>query len=632
MEQYYSSDDDVCWGPPTLREIKRSLKRPIDRDHINRRRTIGYNSPLKQESMVQTPEPDHIKDIIEDVSKLSIKSTYYTPNETMLPEKVDAANTSQFCQDVEAPNTSRFCEEISKILDDTEPVTFVTATTDLSTESLLPQSIAIIDKLKSTLDSIMLTKKNFKVGSNVTLMGNRVQCTDLIDNVEMTLAPIESSDEDEDKEITNNIENIIQKLSVDNSDYEDDLNTKQENFVDSAFQQIKLSEVIEISDDESLEVHEIEQTFADTSECQNISDDNEQDFELGKSNKRIMSEIEENFDNAEISIEEKIEEKNEILRFQGTQSQYEDISCIEDTDLHKINNKAAVLEDSHNDSEASFEYKCMRNTPNDVYSIGDENKAENSVYNIVNNEDVSMSDDENMYEENKENDRSEYVFDDTLEEINRALNEGLDYDSPSEKLNSPVEKSSAKKVSYESKLKPPNEYNILKTVKPQMEQLMVTPDFKQPMRPMRRSPTPMHQRNALNFREIVSPVAVYIKSSATPLQKNVNLRMMDQLPKKIVAKSPSTKQKFCALPDVVYRPASKKCLTKEKEIKFGGKIEKLLFTKPEVIRHEKKFISKPINVQQKLLENNLTINSSHSSIMDATQDVSVLTSKKTFIR
>lgn len=43
MEAYYSSDEDVAWGPLTLKEIKKHLecpKRKITRRHTNMQVTI----------------------------------------------------------------------------------------------------------------------------------------------------------------------------------------------------------------------------------------------------------------------------------------------------------------------------------------------------------------------------------------------------------------------------------------------------------------------------------------------------------------------------------------------------------------------------------------------------------------
>lgn len=91
MSSYYDSDDDVAWGPLTLREIKRTLNNP-PLGKVDRRHTLQARSEVINKSKVN-PKINKMMDPVDDTSlsknvlmKCNITSSsneYYTPNATV---------------------------------------------------------------------------------------------------------------------------------------------------------------------------------------------------------------------------------------------------------------------------------------------------------------------------------------------------------------------------------------------------------------------------------------------------------------------------------------------------------------------------------------------------------------------
>lgn len=99
MSSYYDSDDDVAWGPLTLREIKRTLQNPVSKK-INRRHTLQATtgaandskeqlSPLKMEEPITNNSSSVPKDLIHKCNTTSSSNEYYTPNVTIAEKHTD---------------------------------------------------------------------------------------------------------------------------------------------------------------------------------------------------------------------------------------------------------------------------------------------------------------------------------------------------------------------------------------------------------------------------------------------------------------------------------------------------------------------------------------------------------------
>lgn len=108
MSSYYDSDDDVAWGPLTLREIKRTLKNPVPRK-VNRRHTLQATTgtavhskdkrkPIEMENQITNDSTSLSKDVINKCNITSSSNEYYTPNVTATEKHtVPVVNSPKVC-------------------------------------------------------------------------------------------------------------------------------------------------------------------------------------------------------------------------------------------------------------------------------------------------------------------------------------------------------------------------------------------------------------------------------------------------------------------------------------------------------------------------------------------------------
>lgn len=151
-------------------------------------------------------------------------------------------------------------------------------------------------------------------------------------------------------------------------------------------------------------------------------------------------------------------------------------------------------------------------------------------------------------------------------------------------------------------------------------------------------PSPAHVNPKRRFKDIESPISLYIKNSGVaPLFKKITpSKQLNSDNGKSVRKQQersNDKENSLVFPEVIYKPAKKTIVKECSDFKLPKNIESLIPQKPNVIRHERhvgggsklnqSFISK------KLCEPDITIDSSTS--LDSTGDISVHCAKRVFI-
>ncbi|CAH0552112.1 unnamed protein product [Brassicogethes aeneus] len=110
MESFYDSDEEIAWGPMSLREIKSDFTKRPNRTDIQRRHTnLGLRTPLKEKSGIDK--------LVDDISrKLNIVDNSSTFYKTIL----DDIENSEVITDDESDDFISFeCKEISGISEKT---------------------------------------------------------------------------------------------------------------------------------------------------------------------------------------------------------------------------------------------------------------------------------------------------------------------------------------------------------------------------------------------------------------------------------------------------------------------------------------------------------------------------------
>lgn len=152
-----------------------------------------------------------------------------------------------------------------------------------------------------------------------------------------------------------------------------------------------------------------------------------------------------------------------------------------------------------------------------------------------------------------------------------------------------------------------------------------------PLRPKLTNPTPP---KTYNLKNVVSPVALYIKNSPRiPLKQNVPLRDLSKIVTTTNPK-PAYKEIFAELPEVTYKPSKKQIATTEKHIVVPGYMKKFRFVEAHIVKHEGRIIQERdrSNISKKLLLTDITNTSIDQSLLDGTGDISVLTNKQALIK
>lgn len=176
------------------------------------------------------------------------------------------------------------------------------------------------------------------------------------------------------------------------------------------------------------------------------------------------------------------------------------------------------------------------------------------------------------------------------------------------------------------------------TIKCTVTKDLSKPNFKIPGLPPRSKLTHTTPQKACpNLKDIVSPVALYIKNSPRfPLKQNVPLK---ELSKIVTSTSTSTKSAnkanlFAEMPEVIYKPSKKQIVSTEKHIVIPPYMRKLNIRVAQITKHEGRINheSDRSKVSEKLLLADITNRSIDQSLLDSTGDISVLTNKQAFIK
>lgn len=157
-----------------------------------------------------------------------------------------------------------------------------------------------------------------------------------------------------------------------------------------------------------------------------------------------------------------------------------------------------------------------------------------------------------------------------------------------------------------------------------------------PSRPKFVTPTP--PKATRHLKDIVSPVALYIKNSPRiPLKHNVPLKDLPRIAT-ATSRKVSNKENFIDVefPEVVYKPAKNQVATTEKHIIVPPYLRKLNVKEGHITKHEGR-INRHLDrskVSKQLLQSDITNSTIDQSLLDnsGAGDVSVLTNKQAFIK
>ncbi|XP_018562263.1 uncharacterized protein LOC108904266 [Anoplophora glabripennis] len=584
MESYYSSDEEIAWGPVTLREINADLKRYQPRKP-NRRHTV----------LCKTRNTKMDESLSKAMNKLDISGTstaYYTPNESL-----KVANNSDFLEKL-----SHVINVPSSELSEYASVLESTGNTKSQLENTESQNEPLI------VPYILISKPDSSVQND--------SCMDFIKALE-------------NRETQYDIENFQQTL-VENS------------YVPSEEEQITTEEEISVNETNSVgEESEIEER-----EVIVLSDDSDNSAEdcNVSCDERITSFRKET---------DEFQESEFLNKYDKTENKYEllenDLGSNGEEQQNEVNESSA----SGNRINAFEETSYQRNveelllTPNMQRQLSTIKEYSTSPV-IVPEIDLTQFDD-SLKDDSLQ-------LNDTLEEMNRWLNEGLNdrisndeivEETPTRKdISTPCNKITSKKqllscdrdktshipkrkyipTSAEKKV---NNTYTLKKMSPKT-------DFKIPEIPFRQKlTTPTPPKSGLNLKNIVSPVALYIKSSPRiPLKQNVPLRELPRIVTTTSTKS-SNKENLVGMefPEVAYKPSKSQKTTTEEPVVVPPYMKKLI-TEGHITKHEGRLKPKrnDSKVSRKLLQSDVTNTTIDQSLLDNTGDVSVLTNKQAFIK
>lgn len=140
-----------------------------------------------------------------------------------------------------------------------------------------------------------------------------------------------------------------------------------------------------------------------------------------------------------------------------------------------------------------------------------------------------------------------------------------------------------------------------------------------------------------NYKTVLSPVSVYIKNSPqAPLLQRVPSKPLSAkslFPKATSNKIANKENKF-DLPTLIYKPAKHTVISEKEQLKLPGNIQKHISHIPNIIKHQGRTGGEKLgqNVENKLLEENLTICDDSRFSTSSVEDVSLLVSKKAYIK
>ncbi|RZC33282.1 hypothetical protein BDFB_000028 [Asbolus verrucosus] len=209
MESYYSSDEEIAWGPLTLREIKKELQKKPRK--IKHRQTDCGHCTYSHPEMNPPQEKFTELETKSNTSGNSGISAYFTPNESFQPEPIINKN-------------DLFLEQLTKVIEGEDISSYASALDVTNTSKPANDTILRIlksqDKYPEDLDKIQQTL----VDNSIHLSSDEEDDKFLHNSVIEEVSATDSSDSDDDVIV------ITDNSSTDDSD-EETHNIQVENLI-----------------------------------------------------------------------------------------------------------------------------------------------------------------------------------------------------------------------------------------------------------------------------------------------------------------------------------------------------------------------------------------------------------------
>ncbi|XP_063928137.1 uncharacterized protein LOC135141200 [Zophobas morio] len=543
---FYSSDDELAWGPLTLAEIKKEFQNEPKRLIKRRETDFGHSTSFFTPSTTFCDDKSQHSD---KMNSSSGTSAYFTPNESLQQPQKSALSRNDL-----------FLKNLSEAIE-----------SDHDTKS----DVCSLNIKRDTLINI--------------LEGQKGRESDFLEGVQQTL-----------------VENTLQEL-------EDTIGGQSEETCEDSEDNI-----IVISDDSSSETDEEVPLITDVKMEHAYNDLYEND---------LLEVIEENSEKS-TSIDYNQEQLNvsEISHVSSEAGRSDDVNdqeneAVEDN-IEKIDNM------NLNDRPLNISAVSHCSIESEKNETGSSNFA------LLDRPTISVTSDESEESEQCDSD----TFNDTIEEMKMALRKGLDYTMPGD--NSP-------KSFCESKPKPNGIPKLKKIVKtPNKFDYVQSPigdyirkkspnseNFKLPLKPAKsRFHTPNAKSNLVptkQFKNIISPVGVYIKNSpCVVLKHNASVKTVSALKSTPETDVIPNNDDGIIFPEVVYKPRKKVVKSVQKEVILPSSLQKMV-QEPIITQHECRTQGKTRSeIVQKLEDGNLTVD---SSILNPS-DVSYINLKQAFIK
>ncbi|CAG9818043.1 unnamed protein product [Phaedon cochleariae] len=623
MNSYFDSDEEIAFGPISLKEVKFDLNRPrfkkVDRRHTTALKIIDNKEAKKEPSPEETMKPgiENISPVPDDYFTAidSARSEFCSRNRNCIPDSsvyFTAAESTIASQNTDCPYLSA-----------ENTMCFVNAALNLKTDfdlegdmsrmlvenTVYSQSNIPVEKLDES--SCSNTSGNCaKVSSENSNCKKNTTCisSDSLDSAEDEVVIIISSDDESFDEIVDKHgdEQSILKMKEENPSHIFDVSIDQDNYSSgsSIDEEIGLRLTISSNSISDEEVNE----RVNSNDC--LLD--YKDIERGS----LLDEYPEDGKNILSVIPEE------------TKSTYDLVETRKNT--------MATIEASVNPSTS-----CRRSLSDSF--ISSEEKADKDETPGTRNErnisGITLPEiDLAQFDESSQ-------LNDTIELMDRMLRQAEQAESTrnrkeEEKENQDIENNwrlktddiiSASFLQQETahtKDRSPcgSQKSRIPTLRRRSQSL---DDFKVPQTPLSQK-TRSASKPLTGFKNIASPVGLYIKYSPKPLlRQNVIHKEISTQATPTTTKTLKHKDLNKEIGFVRYKPAKKQVCTSGNKLFCPPYIQKMM-KDPLVIKHEKKIVKQESSfiTEQKLLANDLTRPSISDSLLnDSNQDVSILKEK-----
>jgi hypothetical protein len=684
MESYYDSEEEIAWGPMTLKEVKKAVNREPNK--IKYRHSDLNRYTYSDVSASTSTEKDS-----DNKSIVSAASAYFTPDESLQPEQTAAATKSDI-----------FLEKLNKVIE-SDPQnesdgSYVTAldVTKNKNDTLIniiktQEEYCNIENIQQSLventfeditwESIIINSSIEEISDDSTSTSeeddiivisdsssdNLTSCVDpeqlmvLVKTEKQTDVSV-NGDHEQNKSLTE--KESIENLS--DGEYCEDKNcSTSEKNLSSLLNKNEMNksplQSINSFHHSDVQITQDKMNCSETRETLTSSSSQNESFSEEKAQVSSGTEESEEYSQSEHSasnLEEKTDLSSELKENSLCSSeQYLSNDFVKEDVLpekyniyfSQIEEKTEKMEGLESDEENTDVIKAPEINISGVSSIS-ENQTQESEKNIESDNNFLLQPPASSCAsiETDTSKSDSLVFNDTMEEMEMVLKQGLDYvmpgDEESERKSSQSASSYANSVSSIPKLiskkkiqKCPNskfDYvqspigNYIRRKSPNHD------NFKLPFKPLKSKLTPNPKSplvQSRQFKGIVSPIATYIKNSPACLKQNVPQRMMPTLGKSQPAPGfyqSDKENNFSELPEVVYKPAKKVVASTKTDINLPSSIQKLL-PEPLITKHVKR-VQQNLNsneVGMKLEEADLTIMNAGSG-----EDISFVTTKQAFIK